>query len=120
MSRPGPADPRQHIPMHPLEFQTLLVLLEGDLHGYGIAKEIEARENGLEKVLPTNLYRRLRDLADRGLIAEEAPGEAGQRKLFRITPFGREVARAEALRLEALVRVARGKDLLPSSPGDVR
>ena len=111
-------DPNREIPMHPLEFQTLLVLLEGDLHGYGIAKKIEARQGGVTKVLPTNLYRRLRDLAERGLISERLEEESGPRKLFRITPFGREVARAEARRLEALVRLARGRDLLPAKPGE--
>jgi DNA-binding PadR family transcriptional regulator len=114
----GVKDPIQEIPLHPLEFQTLLVLLEGDLHGYGIAKKIEAREGGVTKVLPTNLYRRLRDLARKGLISESQKEEGGPRKLFRITPFGREVATAEARRLEALVRLARGRDLLPSNPGE--
>ena len=104
--------------MHPLEFQTLLVLLEGDLHGYGIAKEIEVRQGGIPRVLPTNLYRRLRDLAERGLISECLEEGSGPRKLFRITPFGREVAGAEARRLEALVRMARGRDLLPAKPGE--
>jgi DNA-binding PadR family transcriptional regulator len=111
-------DPIQEIPMHPLEFQTLLVLLDGNLHGYGIAKKIEAREGGVTKILPTNLYRRLRDLAKKGLISESQDEAGGPRKLFRITPYGREVARAEARRLEALVRLARGRDLLPSNPGE--
>ena len=111
-------DPEKLIPMHPLEFQTLLVLLDGELHGYGIAKEIEARQGGFSKVLPTNLYRRLRDLAEKGLILEAEEEGGSHRKLFRITPWGREVARAEARRLEALVRLARGRHLLPSEPGE--
>ena len=118
MPRTKQPDPREHIPMHPLEFQTLLVLMEGTLHGYGIAKAIEARKNGLGTVLPTNLYRRLRDLAGKGLIAESEEGNGGQKRLFSITPFGREVARAEARRLETLVERARGQNLLPSNPGE--
>jgi len=104
--------------MHPLEFQTLLVLLESPLHGYGIAKAIEARETGLGKVLPTNLYRRLRDLAEKGLLSATEDRGGTQKKLFRITGFGREVARAEAKRLETLVGYARGQDLLPSNSSE--
>jgi len=112
-------DPTRHIPMHPLEFQVLLVLMEGELHGYGIAKEIEERETGLGRIFPTNLYRRLRDLVKKGLLAEVEAPTGTQKRLFRITRFGREVARVEAVRMEALVRSARGHSLLPSSPGEV-
>jgi DNA-binding PadR family transcriptional regulator len=110
--------PSDHIPVHPLEFQALLVLMEDNLHGYGIAKEIERRETGLGKILPTNLYRRLRDLVAKGLISEASGTDEGNRKLFSITPFGREVARAEAQRLAALVRMARRHSLLPSGQGE--
>lgn len=103
-------DPAELPPMHLLEFQTLLVLMEGDLHGYGIAKAIESRENGLSKILPTNLYRRLRDMAEKGLISEAEEANEGGRKLFHITRVGREVAQADAWRLEAVVRSARGQD----------
>jgi len=112
-------DPDRHIPMHPLEFQVLLVLMEGKLHGYGIAKEIEERDTGLGRIFPTNLYRRLRDMVRRGLLSEAAGPTGSQKRLFDITGYGRAVARAEAERLEALVRSARGHRLLPSSHGEV-
>ena len=118
MKNQGRSDPRGHIPMHPLAFQALLVLLDGALHGYGIAKEIEAREGGAGAVLPTNLYRRLRDLARKGIILESRGEDGSQKTLFSITAFGREVAQAEAQRLETLVGFARGQDLLPSSSGE--
>ncbi|HSW27928.1 MAG TPA: PadR family transcriptional regulator [Longimicrobiales bacterium] len=107
-------DPGRHIPMHPLEFQVLLILMDAELHGYGIAKEIERRDVRAGRVLPTNLYRRLRDMGEKGMIAE-APGPGdGQRRVFRITPFGKRVARAEAERMEAMVRSARRHRLLAS------
>lgn len=100
--------------MHPLEFQVLLILMDGELHGYGIAKEIERRDARGGRVLPTNLYRRLRDMGAAGMIAE-APDPAGeQRRLFSITSFGRLVARAEAERMDAMVRAARRHRLLAS------
>jgi DNA-binding PadR family transcriptional regulator len=118
MRRAPVDDPLRHIPMHPLELQVLLVLMEGDLHGYGIAKEIERRDTGLGKIFPTNLYRRLRDMAQKGMISEAVEPEGDQRRLFRITPFGHLVARAEAERLEALVISARRHRLLPTRSGE--
>jgi len=110
--------PSSHVPMHPLEFHVLLVLMEGDLHGYGIAKEIEERETGIGKIFPTNLYRRLRDMAQSGMISEAADSTGGQRRFFQMTPYGKEVAQAEAERLEALVMSARQQSLLPTRRGE--
>ena len=118
MRKLDPPDPKKHIPMHPLEFQSLLVLMEEPLHGYGIAKAIEARGGGSGKVLPTNLYRRLRDLAEKGLVAESEDADGTRKRIFSITGFGRAVARAEAERLETLVGYARGHNLLPSRTGE--
>jgi len=117
MAEQSPLDPGQHIPMHPLEFQVLLVLMDGDLHGYGIAKEIERRKTGLGKIFPTNLYRRLRDMGEKGMLSEDDDPSGDQRRLFGITRYGTLVARAEAERLEALVISARQKSLLPTRSG---
>ena len=111
-------NPIHFIPMHPLEFQVLLVLMDGELHGYGIAKEIESRDTGLGKILPTNLYRRLRDMATKGMIIEQPPSDDRQRRHFRVTPFGIAVAKVEAERLEALVLSARDRRLLPGRVGE--
>lgn len=104
------------LPLHPLQFRVLLVLMEGKLHGYAIAKEIEKRDESLGKIFPTNLYRRLRDMQDAGLIKEETRqlGSDGRRR-FAITRFGRNVARAEALRLKALLADAKRHQLLTES-----
>ena len=114
MSTTTPSSATDFLPMHPLELQVLLVLLQGGLHGYGIAKEIERSGAGLGRIQPTNLYRRLRDMAEKGMISEETHSPGEPRRLFRITPFGEEVARAEAERLEDLVFSARRQGLLPS------
>jgi DNA-binding PadR family transcriptional regulator len=113
MTKRDEEGPTSHIPLHPLEFQVLMVLLEGELHGYGIAKEIEGRDPGIPTILPTNLYRRLRSMAESGMISESADEEGGQKRYFQMTPYGEEVARAEAKRLEALVDSARLHSLLP-------
>ncbi len=103
------------LPLHPLEFRILLVLLEGPSYGTRIVEEIEARERGRTKLYPANLFRRIRDLMGRALLEEcAAPEGADPRRTYvRLTRTGRAVARAEAERLRELVREAEGHDLLP-------
>lgn len=108
-NRPDPAD---RLPLHPLELRILLAVLNRPSHGYRIVKEVEAVEGGRFSLYPANLYRRIRDLASHGLLIEvEAPeGDDASdrpRRYFGITAHGREVVRAEVIRLEELVRDAR-------------
>ncbi len=110
MTSPSP-DPHSFLPLHPLEFRILLVLLDGPAHGYRIVKEIEAREREIPSIYPGNLYRRIRDLLAEGLLEEVAAPEGSEadprRKYFRPTPLGAAVAKAEGRRLEKLVKEAR-------------
>ncbi len=111
MTRTRP-DPTDRLPLHPLELRILLAVLNGPSHGYRIVKEVEAVEGGRFSLYPANLYRRIRDLAGQGLLIEvDAPeGEDGsdqRRTYFGVTALGREVVRAEVVRLEELVRDAR-------------
>jgi DNA-binding PadR family transcriptional regulator len=103
------------LPLNSLEFRVLLVLLGGPSHAYRIVKEIEAKETS-ETIYPANLYRRIRDLQEKGLVEELPAGRqeegARQRTLLRASELGRRVARAEAKRLEALVVDARDRRLL--------
>lgn len=102
------------LPLHPEAFRILLVLRGQALHGYAIVKELERDPGRPGRVLPANLYRRIRTLAEAGLIEEVAgPTESAgdeRRHYYRITPDGEAVARAEAVRLRSLVAEAR--DLL--------
>lgn len=106
-------EPADFIPLHPLELRILLAVSEGPSHGYRIVKAIETVERDRLKLYPANLYRRIRDLSARGLLIEVPPPEDAKppgrprRTYFSITPLGREVVRAEVVRLEALVRQAR-------------
>jgi len=105
----------KHLPLHPEAFRILVVLMAGDAHGYAIVKELERDPGRPGRVLPANLYRRIRALLEHGLIVEVAPraddpGDDQRRRYFAPTSLGRDVARAEARRMEALVAGAR--DLL--------
>lgn len=92
-----------------------MALLAGASYGTRIVQEIESREEGSRKLYPANLFRRIRDLAARGLLEEaEAPDGADPRRTYlQLTALGRGVARAEAIRLRRLVDEAVGHDLLP-------
>jgi len=98
----------QYLPLHPEAFRMLLVLRTGELHGYALVKELERDPGRPGKVLPANLYRRIRTLLEQGLISESdrRPDPAlddQRRRYFGITDLGEAVARAEALRLQALL-----------------
>lgn len=113
--RPAGGDPGTRLPLKPVVFQVLLVLLDGERHGYAIVKALEAADG--RRLEPGNLYRTLRTMLGDGLIAESARRpdpelDDQRRRYFRVTGFGRAVARAEAVRLERLVLAARARDLL--------
>lgn len=99
----------------PLTYQILLALADEDRHGYGIIKEIEAREG--PGVAPSTgaLYLALQRMEGDGLV-REAPhpgdGEDARRRYYRITAQGRALAEEESERLAARVDVARAKQLL--------
>lgn len=105
------------LPLKPLEFHILLVLLERDVHGYALVKQLEERIPEGGKILPGALYRALNRMADDGLIEEsdwrpDPTLDDERRRYFKITELGRDVARAEAERMESLVRESRAKKLL--------
>jgi DNA-binding PadR family transcriptional regulator len=104
--------PEDFLPLHPFELRILLVLAEGAAHGYPIIKAIEERDGSWKRVLPGNLYRRLRDMCARGLVEEvdapvSAPDDERQRRTYALTELGRRIAVAEARRLDALVADAK-------------
>jgi DNA-binding PadR family transcriptional regulator len=98
--------------LHPLEARILVVLAEGPAHGYRIVQQIEQRDSGWTKIFPANLYRRIRTLSARGLIAHEAGSEAPRgRRSFELTVLGKAVAGAEAARLRDLLADFDAADL---------
>lgn len=114
-------EPSRFIPLAPHSFQILLSLLERELHGYSIIKDIEARTGG-EMVLGTStLYAAVKRMVQKGLL-EEAMGPASdssggpKRKYYRIMDLGREVARAEGIRITRLQQMVAGSALLDGAP----
>lgn len=94
-----------HLPLHPEAFRILVTLKAGERHGYALVKELERDPGRPGRVLPANLYRRIRTLLRQGLISESQGPEGSdeRRRYFAITPLGEAVARAEAHRMQGLL-----------------
>jgi DNA-binding PadR family transcriptional regulator len=106
------------LPLPLATFHILLALADDDRHGYAVLQEVARRTGGEVKLSAGTLYRSIQRMLEDGLIVESrerpAPEEDDERRrYYRITPFGSAVARAEAARLSALVRMARAKGLAP-------
>ena len=116
MDRPRRA-PEKQAALSLVELHILLSLAAGERHGYGIIQDIESRG---ETAVPDvgTMYRALARMLESGLIDEGArrpasDGSDERRNYYRITDAGRRAAKAEARRLEALIRAARSGGLLP-------
>lgn len=114
-----PTRPDTPKPLKPILFDILVILAQGDRHGWSIVKELESGSGGWKKVLPGNLYRTLRNMIVMGLIEESDtrpdPDEDDERRrYFRITGRGRAAAEIEALRLKRRLAAACDADLLPA------
>lgn len=108
------------LPLTHAAFQIMLVLAGGERHGYGIMREVSASTGGKLRLGPGTLYRSIKQLLEAGIIEEsdERPDptlDDERRRYYRLTPFGRRVAEAEAERMAQLVESARARRLLPEA-----
>ena len=105
-------EPDSFLPLPSATFRILMALADEDRHGYGIIQDVSASTNGELKLSAGTLYRSIQRMLEQGLLVETrdrpAPEDDDERRrYYRITPFGRTVAKAEANRLTNLVRLAR-------------
>jgi DNA-binding PadR family transcriptional regulator len=110
-------DPRELLPLTPAVFHIMLALAEQECHGYGIMLEVEKLTQGQLRLGPGTLYRSIQRMVADGLIEErkeavEQEEDDERRRYYRLTKLGLEVAKAEAQRLNLLVKAARQRDLL--------
>ncbi|HVN08856.1 MAG TPA: PadR family transcriptional regulator [Patescibacteria group bacterium] len=110
-------DVESYLPLTSAEFHFLLSLADGDKHAYAIMKDVSRLTEGAVRLSAGTLYGLVRRFVSEGLIEEkmERPAAAlddERRRYYRLTDFGREVATAEAGRLENLLSLARAKRLL--------
>lgn len=104
-------NPRDHIPLRPVEFQILASLSQGERHGYAILQEMEANGEGQDVPGLATLYRAIVRLEKQSLIArveDTTPvPEFERRRVYRLSPLGRAVVSAEARRLAPLVDLVK-------------
>ena len=113
---PSPTNPDSLVPLPVATFHILVAVADQDRHGYAIMRDVATRTNGALKLSPGTLYGAIRRMLDEGLIVEisdrQRPEEDDERRrYYRITPFGRSVAQAEAARLAVLLRQAKAVGL---------
>jgi DNA-binding PadR family transcriptional regulator len=111
--------PEAHLPLSPAVFHILLALVTQERHGYSIMREVESYTDGSLRLGTTTLYRSIKQMLAAHLIeeAEERPDpllDDERRRYYRLTPYGRQVLRAESARLAKLVSLAQAKGVLAS------
>src|SRR5216683_2796622 len=103
-------------PLTPSMFHVLVALAGDDLHGYAILKEVELRTGGKVRLSTGTLYGIIKRLLNDGLIVElrsrSGDSDDERRRYYRLTPQGRQVAAAEAERMDEVLSIARSRNLL--------
>jgi DNA-binding PadR family transcriptional regulator len=94
----------------------LLILVDGENHGYGIMTGIAEMTKGSFEIGPGTLYRTIKQLLVDGLIeeSEERPApdlDDERRRYYKITALGYKTIQIEVRRLENLVKRAQSKGL---------
>ena len=111
-------DPESLLPLPPAVFHILVALAEGDRHGYSIMQDVAARTDGKLRMSPGTLYGSIKRMLEDGLTVEvdERPdpeNDDERRRYYRLTAFGRQVAAADAARLQKVLNQARSCGLVP-------
>jgi DNA-binding PadR family transcriptional regulator len=113
--------PSAQLPLSVPVFQILVSLADRDLHGYAIIQDVAGRSEGEVQLTASTLYAAIRRMLDAGMVDEVADprrapeGDDERRRYYRLTAYGREIARLEAARLERAAGMARAKRLLPKT-----
>lgn len=93
-----------YVPMTETAFYILLCLQVPN-HGYGIVQRVEKMTEGAVRLAPGTMYGSLSKMERDGLI--RFVREEDKRKIYEITPLGREVLELERARIARLYRNAR-------------
>ncbi|MEO6237058.1 MAG: PadR family transcriptional regulator [Vicinamibacterales bacterium] len=110
--------PESLLPLPPATFHILVAVADEDRHGYAILQDVAARTGGELKLGAGTLYRSIQRMLEQGLLIEVSSRPAPEfdderRRYYRITPFGRAVAKAEARRLTQMLKLARASGFAP-------
>ena len=108
---------QSYLPLTSAAFHVLLAMADGEKHGYVISKEIARRTNDEVRLSAGTLYGVIKRLLDDNLIEESADRpdfslDDQRRRYYRLTKLGKDVAEAEAERMERVLAMARAKHVL--------
>ena len=114
-----PAQTAKNPPLSSATLHILLALAGGNLHGYGIIKEVARNSDGHYRLGPGTLYDNLKKLIDAGLVADAptsssstrraASAKEDDRRFFTLTREGKDVLAREVDRLQGVVTKARAR-----------
>ena len=107
-------------PLTPAVFHILLALSNGERHGYGIMKQVEADSQGKVSMGPGTLYGSLKRMLDAGLVKESDkrvdPEMDDERRIYyQITGVGTKALAAELERYKRIVSLAQERKLYPKT-----
>jgi DNA-binding PadR family transcriptional regulator len=103
-------------PLSSATLHILLALAGGNLHGYGIIKEVTRNSDGHYRLGPGTLYDNLKKLMDAGLVADAATSSSKRklvsskeddRRFYTLTKDGKNALAAEVDRLQSVVKEAK-------------
>lgn len=89
-------------------FYILLCLLDKPKHGYGIMQEAEKLSKNQVKIGSGTMYGATGNMMKKGWIKEiECEEEGANRKrMYQLTPLGREILMTEIVRLRTMIEAA--------------
>ena len=106
-------------PLSSATLHILLALAGGNLHGYGIIKEVARNSDGHYRLGPGTLYDNLKKLMDAGLVSDAPPSSSSKRRsvttkeddrrFYTLTKEGKDALAAEVDRLQTVVTQARSR-----------
>jgi DNA-binding PadR family transcriptional regulator len=104
-------------PLSSATLHILLALAGGNLHGYGIIKEVTRNSDGHYRLGPGTLYDNLKKLMEAGLVADAVTSSSSKRKpvsskeddrrFYTLTKDGKNALAAEVDRLQSVVKEAK-------------
>ena len=109
----------KNAPLSSATLNILLALAGGNLHGYGIIKEVARISDGHYRLGPGTLYDNLKKLMDAGLVSDAPPSSSSKRRsvstkeddrrFYTLTKEGKDALAAEVDRLQTVVTQARSR-----------
>jgi DNA-binding PadR family transcriptional regulator len=102
----------------PVEFEILLSLASGQLHGYGIMQQAGSRSGGSIRLGPGTLYGAIKRMIRAAWIETSEPDsgdDVRRRCYYRLTRAGRRAAAAAAKQMADTVNIAAERGLIPKA-----